>query len=349
VSGLNDKLSSSDASFAKSKYKGNNRKKDIKSLTKSLDNLHAEVACLSADLNRATVLEAENGVQGELFSLATSAGFKYGLSMNQTENEFAAVLKKMTHFVPGAQAHSTNVPTSRDACVSPPILKESIVIPSSGTLELSANIVPAPSAIALEQNEEWVSVMVDGPDAEMTDVGSECVSFGPADVVVALSIGEKVNGSLPSSVAEEKATANLFGWILSHATHLKPNGFPFGTFRIAAQAFIDVTCFLHDVVVHQSCLPGRRGTLCLLLWTLAKVFMFNLSFPHVFHLYRNFFTTDPSGSFLWMYEMSYVRTSAAYFSNRPSLPESFSVSSIGPSITTLTLCFLKIGLRDLVV
>nr|GEV70766.1 hypothetical protein [Tanacetum cinerariifolium] len=210
VFGLNDKLSSSDASFAKSKYKGNNRKKDIKSLTKSLDNLHAEVACLSADLNRATVLEAENGVQGELLSLATSAGFKCGLSMNQTENEFAAVLKKMTHFVPGVQAHSTNVLTSRDACVSPPISKESIVIPSSGTLELSANIVPAPSAIALEQNEEWVSVMVDGLDAEMTDVGSECVSFGPADVVVALSVGEKGDGSLPSSVAEEEATANLF-------------------------------------------------------------------------------------------------------------------------------------------
>ncbi|GKB79215.1 hypothetical protein Tco_0946110, partial [Tanacetum coccineum] len=41
VSGLNDKLASSDASFAKSKAKGKERKKKIKSLTKSLDNLHA--------------------------------------------------------------------------------------------------------------------------------------------------------------------------------------------------------------------------------------------------------------------------------------------------------------------
>ncbi|GJU15782.1 hypothetical protein Tco_1143748 [Tanacetum coccineum] len=59
VSGLNDKLSSFDASFAKSNDKGNERKKKIKSLTKSLDNLQAEVARLSADINRATILEAE--------------------------------------------------------------------------------------------------------------------------------------------------------------------------------------------------------------------------------------------------------------------------------------------------
>nr|GEW05435.1 hypothetical protein [Tanacetum cinerariifolium]GEZ15148.1 hypothetical protein [Tanacetum cinerariifolium] len=59
VSGLNGKISSSDASFAKSKAKGMERKKKIKSLTKSLDNLHAEVARLSADLNRAIILEAK--------------------------------------------------------------------------------------------------------------------------------------------------------------------------------------------------------------------------------------------------------------------------------------------------
>nr|GEV28134.1 hypothetical protein [Tanacetum cinerariifolium] len=59
VFGINDKLSSSGASFTKSKAKGKKRKKKIKSLTKSLDNLHAEVARLSTDLNRATVLEAE--------------------------------------------------------------------------------------------------------------------------------------------------------------------------------------------------------------------------------------------------------------------------------------------------
>nr|GEU99892.1 hypothetical protein [Tanacetum cinerariifolium] len=59
VTRLNDKLSAFDASFSKSKAKGKGRKKKIKSHTKSLDNLHAEVVRLSADLNRATVLEAE--------------------------------------------------------------------------------------------------------------------------------------------------------------------------------------------------------------------------------------------------------------------------------------------------
>ncbi|GJW91052.1 hypothetical protein Tco_0168605 [Tanacetum coccineum] len=116
VSGLNDKLASSDASFAKSKAKGNERKKKIKSLTKSLDNLHAEVARLSAALNQVTVLEAEKDeeilrlktllqsrVQGELLSLAASAGFERGLSMHRTKDEFATVLKKMTNFMPGAQ------------------------------------------------------------------------------------------------------------------------------------------------------------------------------------------------------------------------------------------------------
>ncbi|GKF96033.1 hypothetical protein Tco_0288768, partial [Tanacetum coccineum] len=59
VTGLNDKIFASDAAFANSKAKGKERKKKIKSFTKSLDNLHAEVARLSTDLNRATVLEAE--------------------------------------------------------------------------------------------------------------------------------------------------------------------------------------------------------------------------------------------------------------------------------------------------
>ncbi|GJV01752.1 hypothetical protein Tco_1335321 [Tanacetum coccineum] len=137
VFGLNHKLTSSDASFAKSKAKGKERKKKIKSLAKSLDNLHAEVARLSADLNRATVLEAKRDeeiirlkatplefasffrgqfqdlvwkflasnefsrVQGELLSLAASAGFERGLSMHRTKDEFAAVLKKMANFMSG--------------------------------------------------------------------------------------------------------------------------------------------------------------------------------------------------------------------------------------------------------
>nr|GEV13528.1 hypothetical protein [Tanacetum cinerariifolium] len=59
VFGLNDKLANFDASFAKSKAKGKERKKNIKSLSKSLDNLHYEVAYLFTALNQATILEAE--------------------------------------------------------------------------------------------------------------------------------------------------------------------------------------------------------------------------------------------------------------------------------------------------
>ncbi|GJV89387.1 hypothetical protein Tco_1533325 [Tanacetum coccineum] len=132
VYGLNDKLTSSDASFAKSKAKGKERKKKIKSPGKSLDNLHAEVARLSAALNHSTILEAERDeeilrlkatppefssffrgqfhglvrkflasdefsrVQGELFSLAASVGFERGLSVHRTKDEFAAISEYAT-------------------------------------------------------------------------------------------------------------------------------------------------------------------------------------------------------------------------------------------------------------
>ncbi|GKB87980.1 hypothetical protein Tco_0960252, partial [Tanacetum coccineum] len=132
IAGLNNKLSSYDASFSKSKAKGKERKKKIKSYTKSLDNMHAEVARHSANLNRATVLEAEKDeeilrlkatplefasffrgqfqgldrkflasdefsrVQAKLLSLAASAGFERGLSMHRSKEEFAPILKKIS-------------------------------------------------------------------------------------------------------------------------------------------------------------------------------------------------------------------------------------------------------------
>nr|GEY06438.1 hypothetical protein [Tanacetum cinerariifolium] len=144
-----------------------------KSLTKSLDNLHAEVARLSTALNQAIVLEAEKDeeilhlkttppefasffrgqfqdlvrkffasdefsrVHNELLSLAASAGFERGLSMHQTKDEFAAVLKKMANFMPGI-------------------------------------------FVALED------------DVELAEVGSGRASSGPNDVMVAFSLVRKV-------------------------------------------------------------------------------------------------------------------------------------------------------------
>ncbi|GJW87705.1 hypothetical protein Tco_0163045 [Tanacetum coccineum] len=244
VFGLNDKLSSSDSSFAKSKAKGKEKKKKIKSLTKSLDNMHAEVARLFTDLNRANALEAEKDeeilrlkatppnfssffrgqfqglvqkflasdefskVQGELLSLAASAGFERGLSMHRVKDEFADMLKKMANFMhvilqlePKKLARPTNVPTSRDARVSPPIAKDSTVTPASKSLELSTNVAPTSFGTS--------HVLDDA--TEVTVVGSERVSFGLTDVVVALFACEKRDGSLPSSIVDEEAVANPSG------------------------------------------------------------------------------------------------------------------------------------------
>ncbi|GJW73882.1 hypothetical protein Tco_0133252 [Tanacetum coccineum] len=260
VFGLNDKLSSSYASFAKSKAKG---KKKIKSLTKSLDNLHAETTPselasffrvqFQGLVRKFLTFDEFSRVQGELLSLAASAGFERELSMHQTKDEFDVVLKKMAHFIskyageplfvilqlePEKLARSANVPASKDAHVSYPIVKESTVTPAFESLELPANVVPTSSAIISEQNKEWVNAMVDGPNPGMTDgtthaksgsafvrgtsyvlyevaevnlVGSERVSSGLGDVVVALSIGEKADGLLLSSAADEETTANPSG------------------------------------------------------------------------------------------------------------------------------------------
>ncbi|GKB92575.1 hypothetical protein Tco_0964847 [Tanacetum coccineum] len=59
LKGYEEKVDGATGLKLQSKAKGKERKKKIKSLTKSLDNLHAEVARLSATLNQANVLEIE--------------------------------------------------------------------------------------------------------------------------------------------------------------------------------------------------------------------------------------------------------------------------------------------------
>ncbi|GJY46838.1 hypothetical protein Tco_0435901, partial [Tanacetum coccineum] len=142
---------------------------------------------------------------GELLSLAASAEFERGLSMHRTKDEFAAVLKKMVE--PEKLVHPANVPTPRDARVSPPVAKESTVTPASKSLKLSANVDLTASVVASEHNEEMVSAEVDGVGG--CRVGR--VSFGPNDVVVALSAGEKGDGLTPSSIAGEEVAVNPSG------------------------------------------------------------------------------------------------------------------------------------------
>ncbi|GKE43590.1 hypothetical protein Tco_1470874 [Tanacetum coccineum] len=227
VVGLNDKLSSSNAAFSKSKAKGNKRKKKIKSRTKSLDNIHAKVARQFQGLEKKFLTFDEfSRVQAELLSLAASAGFERGLSMHRTKEEFAPHEEL---------AHLVNVHVLRDSPISPPLVKGSTVTPTSKSLELPSNVIPASSTAALEPNEEWVNAMVDGPDHVLTDgavnvnlgsafmqgafyvvddavdatelslIGLEHVSSGPSDVVVALYDGEKGDGSMLSSPADEEA------------------------------------------------------------------------------------------------------------------------------------------------
>ncbi|GJT23245.1 hypothetical protein Tco_0893182 [Tanacetum coccineum] len=109
-----------------------------------------------------------------------------------------------------------NVPHSRDARVSPPTTKESTMTPASKSLELSANVDLTASAVASVHNEEMVNAKVDRSDPKMTDdtvaakseQGLGHVSSVPNDVVVALSVGEKGYGLVPSSATGEEADAS---------------------------------------------------------------------------------------------------------------------------------------------
>ncbi|GKB88792.1 hypothetical protein Tco_0961064 [Tanacetum coccineum] len=257
LKGYEEKVASLTGLELQSKAKGNERKKKIKSLTKSLDNLHVEVAPLSAALNQATVLEAVKDEEILRLKITPSefASFFCGQFQDSVWNlplvaqtDFAFLNKILEHATeplsvilqlkPEKVVRSANIPTSGDVLVSPPIVNELTMTPASKSLELSTNVVPASSTISFEQNEERVNAMVDGSDLKMTDgvapsksgsvfvegvshilddvvevtaVGSKLVSFGPTDVVVALSVGEKGDGLVPSSVAGEEAAANSFG------------------------------------------------------------------------------------------------------------------------------------------
>nr|GEZ54812.1 hypothetical protein [Tanacetum cinerariifolium] len=156
-------------------------------------------------------------VQAELLSLAANVGFKRGLSMHWTKDELVDVLKKMSNFMPA------NVLASREVHVFPPT-KESIMTPTSKSLEFSTNVYFTASAVASEHNEDMVNAEVDRVKA--------CF-YGPNDVMVALSAHEKGNGLDPSSVVGEGHV-----WILGHATHPRLNGFHLGTCSIAGQASV---------------------------------------------------------------------------------------------------------------
>ncbi|GJY45788.1 hypothetical protein Tco_0434851 [Tanacetum coccineum] len=267
VQSTNSRLKGYQEKFASLTGQGKERKKMIKSLTKSLDNLHSEVAHLSADLNRATVPEAERDeeilrlkatpLEFASFFQGVSVGFERGLSMHQTKEEFAAVLEKISHFVPGAQG---------------------VDMVDGPSHEMTDSATDAnPRSVFMQ----GASHVVDN-DAELTLIGSERVSAGPSDVDVALSVGGKGDGSLPSSTVDEEGRGAWYAiehlllqawgkltvdiWlsiqrILSHATRLKLNGFPRGTFSIVGQASVGL--------MGPISLPGAKIVLSCLAFKLA--------------------------------------------------------------------------------
>nr|GEZ99466.1 hypothetical protein [Tanacetum cinerariifolium] len=127
---------------------------------------------------------------------------KLTMFFNKISEYAAETLSVILQLEPMKLVRPDNVPIPKDTSVSPPIAKESTVTPVYKSLKLSANVVPASFAVALEQNkEQGISHVLDDV-AEVTVVGSERVSFGLTDVV-ALSASEKGDGSAPSSTVEE--------------------------------------------------------------------------------------------------------------------------------------------------
>ncbi|GJV87373.1 hypothetical protein Tco_1531311 [Tanacetum coccineum] len=242
---LNGKLSSSDAALNQATVLKAGKDAEILQLKASplefasLFGLKEELAVV---LNKVSRLVP--GVQGRLakaYPLVASTAYPLVAStdypfLNKVSDHVAHPLSVILQLEPKKLAHLGGVLAPKDTRFSPPIAKESTVAPVSSSLELPSNDDPFSSVAALRQNEEWVNAMVDMPDSKMAngvvndklgyifmqgvshtigeDVGSslaygpERASFGPNDVVVALSIGEKDNGSLSSPSAAEEDVAS---------------------------------------------------------------------------------------------------------------------------------------------
>nr|GFB32549.1 hypothetical protein [Tanacetum cinerariifolium] len=230
----------------KSKAKGKERNKKIKSLTKILDNLHAKVARLFADLNRATILEVEKDEEilhlkatPSEFSSFFRSQFQGLLWKFLASDEFSRVKGKLLSLAASARVGLLKHPlvAQTDYAFLNKISKFATK-PLSVILQHEPEKLVASSVVAYEQNKEWVNAMVEGLDVEMTDgaahsksggvfmqgsshvlddaaevtmVGSGGVSSGLTDVVVAFSTGENGDGSLPFAIADEEATTNPFG------------------------------------------------------------------------------------------------------------------------------------------
>nr|GEW94037.1 hypothetical protein [Tanacetum cinerariifolium] len=239
----------------KSKAKGKEMKKKIKSLTKTLDNLHSEVARLSDLVRKFPASDEFSRVQGELKMVNFMPGAQYRLVeasplIAQTDYDFVnkisgyatEPLSVILQLEPEKLVHPANIPIPRGTRISPPIAKESTVTLVFESLELFASVNFTASDIASEHNKEMVNTNVDGSNPKITDdttavkfghafvqgisvalddvtvlveVGSGLVPSGPDDVVVALSAHKKGEGLDSSSAVVEEADVNPSGFRLS--------------------------------------------------------------------------------------------------------------------------------------
>ncbi|GKD26566.1 hypothetical protein Tco_1232780 [Tanacetum coccineum] len=239
VSGLNDKLSSSDASFAKSKAKGKERKKKIKYLTKSLDNLHAEVARLSAALNQATVLEAEKDEETlrlkatpPKFASFFRGQFQGLVQKFLASDEFSRVQGELIVWLPvlGRLAEVSPLVAQTDYAFLNKISKH-VAEPLSIILQLEPEKLARPDNVPASRDarvsppiakESTMTLAFESlelptnvaPTSSTVASGQNEDDCGTADVVVAFSVGEKGDGSLLSFAADEKDATNPSGFRL---------------------------------------------------------------------------------------------------------------------------------------
>ncbi|GJU55119.1 hypothetical protein Tco_1228833 [Tanacetum coccineum] len=184
VTDLNDKITASDAAFVKAKAKGKPGglmlKKDIRLPPLKVTLVLVQKLLASDEFSR---------VQGDLLSLASSAGFERRLTV---------------------------VPAPRVAGVSPPFTKELIVTHAPSLVELFSKDATPSYTTTSEQNKEWLSVMgVAHPVCkDVNRVESSSIqelgfaSSGSANVLIALSVGEKEHGSPHSSDVLVTASAD---------------------------------------------------------------------------------------------------------------------------------------------
>nr|GEU32793.1 retrotransposon protein, putative, unclassified [Tanacetum cinerariifolium] len=195
VSRLNEKLTSSDASFAKSNAKGKERKKKIKSLGKSLDNLHAEVARLSATLTQANIYEAKR--DEEILRLAKASplvaqtyyAFLNKISEYATEPLSVILQLELRNWFVWPKGHNEKMVNAEVNGSDPNITDETVAVKSGHAFV------------------HGISVALDDV-MELVEVGSGRVPSGPDDVVVNLSSYEKGVGLDSSSAVGEEAAVN---------------------------------------------------------------------------------------------------------------------------------------------